>query len=99
MHHLNRERSNKMSIVITVTDPTRDEALRLADYFFEIAGYGKSAGVTSHRFEPNAARQSEILKQHIEDLAADGDDEGEEPETAPVEPEEVFSPHTQVRAP
>jgi hypothetical protein len=30
-----------MSITITVTDPSQAEALRLADYFFEIAGYGK----------------------------------------------------------
>jgi len=66
-----------MSITITITDPTRDEALRLADYLYELAGYGKTAGIVSHRFEPNATRQSEILKQHIEDLAAGGDEDDE----------------------
>jgi len=69
-----------MSITITITDPTRDEALRVAEFLYEFAGYGKTAGVVSHRFEPNAARQSEILKQHIEDLAAGGANSSAPPE-------------------
>ena len=63
-----------MSITITVTDPTREESLKLADYFFELAGYGKTAGVTSHRFEPNAEKMASLLQQQLEEMAG-ADDE------------------------
>jgi len=36
-----------MSVTITITDPTKDEALRVADYLYDLAGYGrKGADVT-----------------------------------------------------
>lgn len=63
-----------MSIQITITDPTRDEALRLADYLFELAGYGKKDGIVSHervshRFETTPAQVADQLKSQIEAMA------------------------------
>lgn len=58
-----------MSIQITITDPTRDEALRLADYLFDLAGYGKTEGVT-RKFETSPVQVGEQLKAHIETLVA-----------------------------
>lgn len=69
-----------MSIQITITDPTRDEALHMADYLFALAGYGKKDGIVSHeradtgavshRFETTPAQVDTQLKAHIESLAA-----------------------------
>ena len=68
-----------MSIQITITDPTRDEALRMADYLFSLAGYGKKDGIVSHervgeavshRFETTPAQVADQLKSQIEAIAA-----------------------------
>lgn len=58
-----------MSIQITITDPTRDEALRLADYLFSLAGYGKKDGIVSHTFETTPAQVGEQLKSHVQSMA------------------------------
>lgn len=57
-------------IQITITDPTRDEALRLADYLFALAGYGKKDGIVGHKFETTPAQVDTQLKTHIESIAA-----------------------------
>ena len=41
-----------MSISITITDPTNEEALRIADYLYDLAGYGKT--VTPTEPDPTA---------------------------------------------
>lgn len=58
-----------MSIQIIITDPTRDEALRMADYLFALAGYGKKDGIVSHTFKTTPAQVGEQLKSHVESMA------------------------------
>lgn len=54
-----------MSISITITDPTDEEALRIADYLYDIAGYGKSIR------DLTPAESSAALKTHVESLTAE----------------------------
>ena len=47
-----------MSISITITDPTNEEALRIADYLYELAGFGKSITPT----EPDPTATSRLVE-------------------------------------
>jgi hypothetical protein len=58
-----------MSIQITITDPTRDEALRLADYLYDLAGYGKKDGIVAHQFTATPAQVADQLKSQIEAIS------------------------------
>ena len=51
-------------IRIEITDPTREEALRLADYLYELAGYGAAV-------EPTPAETADVMQAHIVALAED----------------------------
>ena len=47
-----------MSISITITDPTNEEALRIADYLYDLAGYGKTVAPT----EPDPTATSRLVE-------------------------------------
>lgn len=55
-------KGTNMSISITVTDPTNDEALRVADYLYDLAGYTKRIR------DMTSSEASDALRAHVESL-------------------------------